>query len=203
MYIFALSMDTREKILNAMFADVHKNGFQGLRADKVIKQMDVTKGAMYHYFPSKDAIVLAIIDEIIEPNYLKFYQDLDIFDGNPIDMLKFHLKDLVRAATDDTICLGCPLNNLVQEMSPINEDFRLKLKKVIDGMTISVAKALKKGQERGFVKPDFESQEVADFYISTIEGAYSIAKVHRNISIFKTNMTQLGFYLDLLYVKAS
>ena len=103
-----------------MFADIHKNGFQGLRADKVIKDLDVTKGAVYHYFPSKDSIGLAVIEEILEPNYLKFYNDLDIFEGNPIDMLQFHLKDLSRMATEESISLGCPMNNLVQEMSPLN-----------------------------------------------------------------------------------
>jgi TetR/AcrR family transcriptional regulator, transcriptional repressor for nem operon len=191
-------MDTRDKILAAMFTDVHKNGFQGLRADKVIKEMEVTKGAMYHYFPSKDAIGLAIIEEIIEPNYIKFYQDLDFFDGNPIDMLQFHLKELVSLATDENISLGCPLNNLVQEMSPLNEQFRLKLKRIVDKMTMSVATALKKGQKKDFVDKDKDAQAVADFFISSIEGAYSIAKVQRNISIFKSNMDQLSFFLDIL-----
>jgi TetR/AcrR family transcriptional regulator, transcriptional repressor for nem operon len=191
-------MDTRDKILAAMFTDVHKNGFQGLRADKVIKEMEVTKGAMYHYFPSKDAIGLAIIEEIIEPNYIKFYQDLDFFDGNPIDMLQFHLKELVSMATDENISLGCPLNNLVQEMSPLNEQFRLKLKRVVDKMTISVATALEKGQKKDFVAKDKDAQAVADFFISSIEGAYSIAKVQRNVSLFKSNMEQLSFFLDIL-----
>jgi TetR/AcrR family transcriptional regulator, transcriptional repressor for nem operon len=191
-------MDTRNKILNAMFADVHKNGFQGLRADKVIKEMEVTKGAMYHYFPSKDAIGLAIIEELIEPNYLVFYKDLDIFDGNPIDMLHFHLNDLMRMATEENISLGCPLNNLVQEMSPLNEDFRLKLKRIVDEMTISIAKALEKGQRKNYVKEDMNAQAIADFYISSIEGAYGIAKVQRNISVFKSNMAQLSLYLDML-----
>ena len=198
MYIFALVMETREKILNAMFVDMHKNGFQGLRADKVIKDLDVTKGAMYHYFPSKDAIGLAVIDEFIEPNYLKFYLDLDIFDGQPIDMLQFHLKDLMRRATEENIALGCPLNNLVQEMSPLSEEFRLKLKKIVDGMTDSVANALKRGQEKGYVKSDINAEAVAGFYVSSIEGAYGMAKVQKQIALFKSSMTQLSFYLDIL-----
>lgn len=191
-------IDTREKILGAMFKDVHKNGFQGLRADKVIKEMEVTKGALYHYFPSKEAIGLAIIDEIIEPNYLKFYDDLDIFEGNPIDMLQFHLKDLSRYATDDDISLGCPLNNLMQEMSPINEGFRSKLKQVVEKMTLSITNALENGKTKNYVKKDIDSQAVAEFYFSGIEGSYSIAKVHRNATMFKSNMKQLSLYLDIL-----
>lgn len=198
MYIFAPVMETREKILTAMFTDIHKNGFQGLRADKVIKDLDVTKGAMYHYFPSKDAIGLAVIDEFIEPNYLKFYSDLDIFDGHPIDMLQFHLKDLMRRATDENISLGCPLNNLVQEMSPLSEEFRLKLKKIVDEMTLSTANSLKRGQVKGYVKSDVNVEAVAGFFVSSIEGAYGMAKVQKQIALFKASITQLSFYLDIL-----
>jgi TetR/AcrR family transcriptional regulator, transcriptional repressor for nem operon len=198
-YVYIYTMiDTRKKILGAMFKDVHKNGFQGLRADKVIKDLDVTKGALYHYFSSKEAIGLAIIDEMIEPSYLKFYDDLDVFEGNPIDMLRFHLKDLSRHATHEEICLGCPLNNLVQEMSPINEDFREKLKGVVEKMTFSITNALNRGIMNGYVKKGTDAQAVAEFYFSGIEGSFSIAKVHRNPEMFKSNMKQLSLYLDIL-----
>ena len=83
-------------------------------------------------------------------------------------------------------------------MSPLNEDFRLKLKKIVDGMTTSVAKALKQGQKKGFVIKDTNAQNVADFYISSIEGAFSMAKVHKQPSVFRSNMIQLGLYLDIL-----
>ena len=191
-------METREKILHAMFRDVHRNGFQGLRTERVIGDMKVTKGAFYHYFNSKDAVGLAIIDEIIEPNYLKFYRDLDIFDGNPIDMLQFHLKDLARIATDDDITLGCPLNNLVQEMTPIHDDFHTKLKGIVEKMHQSVAQSLERGKLRKFVKEEIDTEAVAYFYISGIEGSYGKAKVHRSADAFKLSMTQLSNYLQIL-----
>ena len=65
-------------------------------------------------------------------------------------------------------------------------------------MTISITNALENGKVKGFVKKDIDAQAVAEFYFSGIEGSYSIAKVHRNTGMFKSNMKQLSLYLDIL-----
>lgn len=193
--------DTRERILGRMFQDIHKNGFQGLRADRVIADLGITKGALYHYFPSKDAIGLAVIEEIIGPTYLTFFRSLEQAQGHPIDLLQSHLRELAQKATPENINLGCPLNNLVQEMSPLNEDFRQRLKIVMDGMIHYSTRALEKGVQNGLVKPDTDCAAVASFMIAGMEGAYGVAKVQRSLSSFHRNIEQLIQYLDLFRVR--
>jgi len=201
MYLCAMqAADTRERILAQMFLDIHKNGFQGLRADKVIAEMDVTKGALYHYFANKQAIGTAVIDEIIRPNYLHFYRELDRWEGDPIDKLQKHLQFLASKATDEDISLGCPLNNLVQEMSPIDEAFRLRMKSIVDTIHNSIASAIARGQSKGLVRNEVIPEQVAHFIFSSIEGAYSMAKVHRDVAKFKSNLALLGQFLDTLRV---
>lgn len=189
--------DTRERILGRMFQDIHKNGFQGLRADRVIADLGITKGALYHYFPSKEAIGLAVIEEIIGPTYLTFFRSLERAQGHPLDLLQNHLRELGQKATPDNIYLGCPLNNLVQEMSPLNEDFRQRLKVVMDGMIHYSALALERGRQKGQVKPATDCTAVASFMIAGMEGAYGVAKVQKSLSSFHRNIEQLIQYLDL------
>ena len=188
--------DTRTQILEQMFLDIRKNGFQGLRADKVLAGMPVTKGALYHYFPNKQAIGTAVIDEIIRPNYLRFYQELDQWSGHPIDKLQEHLRFLSGQATDEEIALGCPLNNLAQEMSPIDEDFRLRMKSIVDNIHRLVARAIQRGQESGMVRRDVDPETLAQFFFAHIEGAYSIAKVRKDAATFRNNLTLLSQFLD-------
>lgn len=192
--------DTRDRILSQMFQDIRKNGFQGLRADKVIAEMGITKGALYHYFANKQAIGAAVIDEIIRPSYLQFFQALERFEGNPIDELQAHLQFLANKATDEEVALGCPLNNLVQEMSPIEEDFRLRMKSIIDRIHQLTAKALERGQAAGFVRENVQPLQVAQFYFAGIEGAYSVAKVRKDTALFRSNMVLLSQFLDSLRV---
>lgn len=199
MYLCAMqTADTRDRILNQMFLDIRKNGFQGLRADKVIAELNITKGALYHYFENKQAIGKAVIDEIIRPNYLRFYQELDGWEGHPIDKLQSHLRFLSDNATSQDVSLGCPLNNLVQEMSPLDETFRLRMKAIIDKIHQSVAAALVRGQQAGQVRNDVQPDQMAQFFFAGIEGAYVLAKVRQDAAAFKANMSILAQFLDTL-----
>ena len=192
--------DTRERILTQMFLDIRKNGFQGLRADKVIDEMDVTKGALYHYFANKQAIGVAVIDEIIRPNYLRFYRELDRWEGHPLDKLQEHLQFLSDKATDDEVVLGCPLNNLMQEMSPLNEDFRLRLKSIVDSIHSSIAAALTRGQAAGLVQAQVRPEQAAQFFFACIEGASTLAKVRKDTATFSSIMGLLAQFLNTLRI---
>lgn len=202
MYLCAMNAtDTRERILQSMFHDIRRNGFQGLRADKVVAEMGITKGALYHYFGSKQSIGTAVIDEIIRPNYLHFYHELDRFEGNPIPKLIEHLQYLSNMATEEDISLGCPLNNLIQEMSPLDEDFRLRMKSIVEHIQASVAAALQRGKLAGFVRQDVDCQAIGRFFFSTIEGSYTMSKVSKSREAFVANMGLLASYLENLGVR--
>ena len=197
MYLCAMQhTDTRDLILQQMFLDIRKNGFQGLRADKVLAGLSVTKGALYHYFPNKQSIGTAVLDEIIRPNYLRFYLELEQAQDNPLDKLQSHLRMLSAQATDEEVALGCPLNNLVQEMSPLDEDFRLRMKGIVDTIHRSVTHALQRGQEAGFVQKDIDAESWSQFFFAQIEGAYGIAKVRKDAAAFRRNMNLLSRFLD-------
>lgn len=190
--------NTRERILYSMFQDIRKNGFQGLRADKVVAEMGITKGALYHYFDDKQAIGTAVLDEIIRPGYLAFFLQLDQSEGNPIPLLIGHLEHLSNMATDDDITLGCPLNNLIQEMSPLDEAFRVRMKNIVEKIQESVAAALQRGKAAGFIREDVDCVTVGRFFFASIEGSYTMAKVSKSREVFVSNMKLLTGFVQSL-----
>ena len=197
MYLCGMNTtDTRERILYQMFTDIRRNGFQGLRADKVVAEMGITKGALYHYFSNKQEIGTAVLDEIIRPNYLAALRRLDQHAGDPITFLQEHIDHLAQAATDDDIALGCPLNNLAQEMSPLDEDFRLRMKFIVEQIEHSVAAALERGKANHYVREDADSRAIGRFFFSSIEGAYAMAKVIKSAEAFRQNMQLLKTFLQ-------
>ena len=56
---------TRELLLQAAFREVHRSGFQSAGIDTILAATDVTKGALYYHFESKEALGYAIVEEII------------------------------------------------------------------------------------------------------------------------------------------
>lgn len=53
------------RILDAAMGMVVDGGFEALSVNKLAAELDYTPGALYRYFPSKDALVSALVGEII------------------------------------------------------------------------------------------------------------------------------------------
>src|SRR6202021_3434884 len=80
---------TREHLMQAAFREVYRYGFQGAGIDTILAATNVTKGALYYHFESKEALGYAIIEEIVAT----FPRDRWLLplerskDKNPIDAL--------------------------------------------------------------------------------------------------------------------
>jgi TetR/AcrR family transcriptional repressor of nem operon len=78
------------------------------------------------------------------------------------------------------------LNNLAQEMSPLDEGFRKRLATVFHEWQEGIASALRKGQTRGRVRRDAEPAETAGFLMAMVEGYVSLAKNAQDAKVSKT-----------------
>src|ERR1700739_5051067 len=56
---------TRERLLQAAFREVHRSGFQSASIDAILSATNVTKGALYYHFESKEALGYAVVEEKI------------------------------------------------------------------------------------------------------------------------------------------
>src|SRR5229473_3450178 len=78
---------TRERLLQAAFREVHRSGFQSAGINAILAATNVTKGALYHHFDSKEALGYAVVEEIVA----KFTRDRwlrpMLSEGQPIDIL--------------------------------------------------------------------------------------------------------------------
>src|ERR1700691_2014128 len=80
---------TRQRLLQAAFREVYRYGFQSAGIDAILAATDLTKGALYYHFESKEALGHAIIEEIVaeitKDRWLRPLQQSK--DKNPIDAL--------------------------------------------------------------------------------------------------------------------
>jgi AcrR family transcriptional regulator len=56
--------DKKEAILKSTLELIKDNGFHGTPVSKIAKHAGVASGTIYHYFPSKDAIIVALHQRI-------------------------------------------------------------------------------------------------------------------------------------------
>jgi TetR/AcrR family transcriptional regulator, transcriptional repressor for nem operon len=187
---------TRERLLQAAFQEVYKSGFRGTDLDTILAAARVTKGALYHHFESKEDLGYALVDEVIlgitREKWVGPLQNME----NPIDALVGILQS--RSTERDELHYGCPLNNLAQEMSPLDEGFRKRLARVFSEWNEAIAKALRKGQKQGLVRSDVDPGETTTFLIATFEGCLSLAKTAQNVRVLRSAKGSMIRYLESL-----
>lgn len=193
--------NTRMKILDAAFQEIHKHGYQGMRVDNVLKNTNLKKGALYHHFPGKQALGYAVLEELIQPHIAELWIDpLNDF-GNPLEGIHALFEGLDAVWSDESFILGCPLNNLAQEMSPIDEGFRERIEKFFHYWTSAIVEALKAGQEQDIVDISINTDDCAIFILSSIEGALGMTKNHQDKEVYYSCRRELKRYLNTLRAK--
>ncbi|MFY7788994.1 MAG: TetR/AcrR family transcriptional regulator [Thermoflexibacteraceae bacterium] len=191
-------MDTRTQILQKNFEAICVNGYQATRTDKVIASLGITKGAFYHYFPDKASMGYAIVEEILYPMYVNNWLHLKTYRGNPIDGILASLQLISGYCNEENVAFGCPLNNLIQEMSPLDEGFRGKLQVIIDTKKTIISEAIRRGQEQRQISNTLQADEIAYFVLSTLEGSFSVAKVAKSKLVFDKSIKTLMEFLKSL-----
>ena len=189
---------TRERLLQAAFREVHRSGFQSAGIDTILAATNVTKGALYHHFESKEALGYAIVDEIIAKLVRDGWLRPLLSDGQPIDIL----IGIVRRIPDrpQDIRAGCPLLNLATEMSPLDEQFRKRLERLFLAWQEGVATLLRKGQAQSTVRRDLNPEEAASFLIAMVEGYTSLAKNAQDTKVWEMGIRNIANWLESLRV---
>ena len=189
---------TRERLLQAAFREVHRSGFQSAGIDTILAATNVTKGALYHHFESKEALGYAIVEEIIAKLVHDRWLRPMLGNGDPIDILIGIVRRLPVRPED--IRHSCPLLNLAQEMSPLDEQFRKRLERLFLAWQDGVATLLRKGQSQGRVRRDLNADETATFLVAMVEGHASLAKVAQDARVWEAGIRNIVGWLRSLRV---
>lgn len=189
---------SRDRILKSAFKEMHQHGYQGMRIDQVLKNTGLKKGALYHHFPSKQVLAYAVLEELIQKRITELWIEPLKNMTNPIEGIYTLCLSVGAVWQDDFFYKGCPLNNLAQEMSPIDEGFRERILQFFQHWALSFSNALKKGQNQGFVDKNINVENSALFILSLIEGAFGMAKTHQNKAVYLSCIEELKRYLQSL-----
>jgi AcrR family transcriptional regulator len=178
------ALRTRTHILRVGFEEIYRSGFRGASVNEIIKKAKVAKGAFFHHFETKEALGYAIVDELIGALIVeRWVRPLDDYD-DPLDGIVRNFKKIVEQTPDEHLGLGCPLNNLIQEMSPTDKVFAEKLHLALRTWIDGIERHLKRAQRQGYLRPRANVRRLAEFVVISHEGAFGIVKALRDRKVF-------------------
>ena len=189
---------TRSLILDAAFQAIHRQGYQGMRLDDVVAATGLTKGALYHHFPNKRALGYAVVDEVIRGIIEELWLRPLEASADPLaEIIHFvgHMDSLFGA---NIVTLGCPVNNLAQEMSPLDEGFRTRLDELYQEWRSGIQNAIERARASGVVRRDIDAHKVASFVLAALAGCIGVAKNAQSLDQLKLCADGLIEYLESL-----
>lgn len=186
---------TRAQLLEAAFREVYERGFQAASLSEILRDTGFTKGALYHHFSCKRALGLAVVEEVVRAHLeARVFRPLEEAE-RPIPTLLKIWDDKVQYLDDDAIKHGCPLNNLIQEMSPVDAEFRVRLAAILARWQDVLRDTLRRGQCQQDIRADIDCDATALFILAAWEGCWGIAKNQQSAPAFRQCLAQLKDYV--------
>jgi TetR/AcrR family transcriptional regulator, transcriptional repressor for nem operon len=190
--------ETRAAILDAAFEEIYAHGFHASSIDAILERTELTKGALFHQFASKLELGYAVVDEVIVPMMRdRWITPLAAFD-DPLEGILDLVERHVGGAPQATLDLGCPLGNLIQEMSNVDPQFRRRLRRCIELWIRGVEEHVERGRASGHVRRSVKPRAVAEYVVLTLEGVFTVAKGLRDKSVVPTCVSSMRAYFASL-----
>ena len=178
----------RSKILGIAAQEIFVHGFQSASISEILRKAEVSKGCFYHHFPTKQSLGIAVLEESYIDKVKQIWEPI-FSSENPLAALIHLFQYGFKSVDCEKIKLGCPINNLAQEMSPIDNRFRQRLEFIYQVWKQRLTKTLKKAQDKGYMRNDVDPKAIATLTIATTQGAIGIAKNSQQAGSF-TEYTQ-------------
>ncbi|MFZ4928728.1 TetR/AcrR family transcriptional regulator [Chryseobacterium sp. Mn2064] len=189
---------TRLNILQKAFELIYIKGFQTTSIDEIIATTQVTKGAFYYHFKTKDEMGVAIINELMKPNFRRTFIDALQKNDNPLESIYQIIYHLLMENDFLKVEYGCPTSNFIQQMAPWNEAFTQALFELSREWEDAFIESIEKGKEAGIIKKEVNPLEVSVFVISGYWGVRNLGKLENSKGVYLVYLKGLKSYFNTL-----
>ncbi|MCP4135307.1 MAG: TetR family transcriptional regulator [bacterium] len=172
--------ETKQKILQTGALLIHSKGFNNTGLQEILTSAGVPKGSFYFYFKNKEEFGLNLIDFYMGFIRKILEKHLNDKEKPPLERLKGFFVYFRKVFENDDCRYGCPVGNLSQEMSGLNEFFREKLVGAYSSVKSAIKELLEEAKENGELAPDLDLEELAGFLFNSWEGAIIEMKLTRS-----------------------
>ncbi len=192
------SANTRERILNVATDLIRSQGFGATRVDEICKAAEVSKGAFFHYFKSKDAMGVAVATywrDLIERLFANAaYHGI----SDPAEKLIAYV-DFRKAILDRSIAaFTCLVGTMVAETYASHPTIRAACADTIDDHALSLVDTISAAMAQHNVT-GHSPESLAMFIHGTLQGAFVLAKAHDDASLAHGCLDHLRSYLVGLF----
>jgi TetR/AcrR family transcriptional repressor of nem operon len=195
------SPSPRERLIEIAADLFLKQGYGATGIAQILDAADVLRGSLYHYFPTKEDLLIATLEwrktmlwpEVIQPVFDRIDDPIErvfgILDGYRQLLLMFEFQ------------LGCPIGNLALELGETHGRVRTLLAENFENWKRAVRGCIE--ESAAHFPPDVKADDLAHFVLTVMEGAVMLARTYRTIDCYDRAVNLLRDYFERLRAAAT
>lgn len=188
--------DARDRLIQAAIDLIWTSSYGAVSVDAICERAQVRKGSFYHFFASKDELVVAALDA-----HWSTRRPLldDIFSASrpPLERLRLYFAYVVERQSGVKEqygrVLGCFHNSVGSECVQRPTEIAAKAQEIILALRRYLETALRDAQAAGEIPPG-DPAEGAKVLFAYVQGALAQARVHDDLDILR-GIPQAAFAL--------
>ena len=191
--------DARTRLLEAAKVIIRAKGFAAASIDDLCKAAEVTKGAFFHSFGSKEALGVAAAEYWARTT-------TDFFAAAPyhhprgaLDRVLAYVAFRKAIITEDVAESSCLVGTMVQETYVTFPSIRDACGASIFGHTSTLEADIELARREHGIADDWTAEGLARYTQAVVQGGLVIAKAGNNAELARESLAHLERYIRLLF----
>ncbi|GHA16959.1 TetR family transcriptional regulator [Devosia pacifica] len=191
--------DARQRLLEAARDVIRQKGFAATSVDDLCRAAEVTKGAFFHQFKSKDALGVAAAQFWSETTGALFASAPFHEHEDPLERVLAYLEFRRSIIGGETYEYTCLVGTMTQEVHATTPDIREACAESIFGHAATLEFDIAAAAEKRGLAGDWTVESLARHTQAVLQGAFILAKASGDPEIARESVDHLIRYVRLLF----
>jgi TetR/AcrR family transcriptional regulator, transcriptional repressor for nem operon len=170
----------RDRILDAGLKVMFRKGYGGAGVRDIVAEAPAPQGSFTNHFRSKEEFAREVLDLYFDHTKQLVAKALGDRTLSPRERLRRYLDIIIDRLANAQFTRGCLIGDFSLEAAPQSEMLRTRLAEIFAQWRSPFAACIAEGQAADEIAGTFASEDLADFLLSSWEGAILRMKVERN-----------------------
>jgi TetR/AcrR family transcriptional regulator, transcriptional repressor for nem operon len=170
----------RDRILEAGLKVMFRQGYGGAGVRDIVAEASAPQGSFTNHFRSKEDFAREVLDLYFDHTKRAVVEALENRSLGPRERLRRYLDIITGRLAGAEFGRGCLIGDFSLEAAPHSEMLRTRLAEIFAEWRSPFAACIAEGQGAGEIAATFAPEDLAEFLLSSWEGAILRMKVERN-----------------------
>jgi TetR/AcrR family transcriptional regulator, transcriptional repressor for nem operon len=191
--------DARTRLLEAARDIIRAKGFAATTVDDLCKQAEVTKGAFFHHFGSKEALGVAAAEFWAETTSAFFEAAPYHLPDDPLERVLAYVAFRKAIIVGELAEFTCLVGTMAQEVYATSSDIREACGKSIFGHAATLEADIKAAMRARGIRGDWTPESLARHTQAVIQGGFVLAKAANDPDLARESLDHLDRYIRGLF----